>query len=204
MAGAYWPRPWTCEDGGPRRWCCADGEPGLGIRPGRAARGHRRRRRLRDRRAGAARARGAVRAAPRHPAPPAAGDARSRAGSSGSTPRRSRSPRPRRGCPAARTGPAGSPRTRTATCTWSSAAGRIASAPDLEVLASHRLPVAAPAQLVRRARRRRARHQGLRRAGRARALDRLGARPRDAAAGGAAAAAPRAVDRAARVATARA
>jgi hypothetical protein len=29
----YWPRPWTCEDGGPRRWGCAPG-PGLGIRPG--------------------------------------------------------------------------------------------------------------------------------------------------------------------------
>jgi hypothetical protein len=34
MAGAYWPRPWTCEDGGPRRWCCATGQVGLGIRPG--------------------------------------------------------------------------------------------------------------------------------------------------------------------------
>ncbi|HEX8741808.1 MAG TPA: hypothetical protein VF712_01625 [Thermoleophilaceae bacterium] len=34
MAGAYWPRPWTCEDGGPRRWGCATGQPGLGIRPG--------------------------------------------------------------------------------------------------------------------------------------------------------------------------
>ena len=34
MAGAYWPRPWTCEDGGPLRHCCADGVPGLGIRPG--------------------------------------------------------------------------------------------------------------------------------------------------------------------------
>ena len=33
MAGAYWPRPWTCEDGGPRRWGVA-GQPGLGIRPG--------------------------------------------------------------------------------------------------------------------------------------------------------------------------
>jgi hypothetical protein len=29
----YWPRPWTCEDGGPRRWGCAPG-PGLGIGPG--------------------------------------------------------------------------------------------------------------------------------------------------------------------------
>jgi hypothetical protein len=34
MVGAYWPRPWTCEDGGPLRRCCADGVPGLGIRPG--------------------------------------------------------------------------------------------------------------------------------------------------------------------------
>jgi hypothetical protein len=34
MAGAYWPRPWTCEDGGPLRRCCADGVPGLGIQPG--------------------------------------------------------------------------------------------------------------------------------------------------------------------------
>src|SRR3954451_8279140 len=34
MSGGYWPRPWTCEDGGPRRWGCAEGEPGLGIEPG--------------------------------------------------------------------------------------------------------------------------------------------------------------------------
>jgi hypothetical protein len=34
MPGAYWPRPWTGEDGGPLRHCCADGVPGLGIRPG--------------------------------------------------------------------------------------------------------------------------------------------------------------------------
>jgi hypothetical protein len=34
LAGAYWPRPWTCEDGGPRRWGCAIGQTGLGIRPG--------------------------------------------------------------------------------------------------------------------------------------------------------------------------
>ena len=34
MAGAYWPRPWTCEDGGPLRHCCAEGVPGLGLRPG--------------------------------------------------------------------------------------------------------------------------------------------------------------------------
>jgi hypothetical protein len=33
MPGGYWPRPWTCEDGGPRRWGTS-GEAGLGIRPG--------------------------------------------------------------------------------------------------------------------------------------------------------------------------
>ena len=33
-AGAYWPRPWTGEDGGPLRRCGAEGQPGLGIRPG--------------------------------------------------------------------------------------------------------------------------------------------------------------------------
>lgn len=33
-AGAYWPRPWTCEDGGPRRWGAVVGQPGLGIQPG--------------------------------------------------------------------------------------------------------------------------------------------------------------------------
>lgn len=33
MPGAYWPAPWSGEDGGPRRWGCA-GTPGLGIRPG--------------------------------------------------------------------------------------------------------------------------------------------------------------------------
>ena len=32
--GAYWPAPWTCEDGGPLRRCCADGIQGLGILPG--------------------------------------------------------------------------------------------------------------------------------------------------------------------------
>lgn len=31
-AGAYWPRDWTCEDGGPRRWGVAEG--GLNIAPG--------------------------------------------------------------------------------------------------------------------------------------------------------------------------
>ncbi|HEX8645728.1 MAG TPA: hypothetical protein VF715_02430 [Thermoleophilaceae bacterium] len=34
MTGAYWPRPWTCEDGGPRRLARADGQPGLGLRAG--------------------------------------------------------------------------------------------------------------------------------------------------------------------------
>ncbi|MGH2965037.1 MAG: hypothetical protein ACRDMH_06620 [Solirubrobacterales bacterium] len=34
MAGAYWPQPWTCEDGGPRRWGSAPGQPGLGISAG--------------------------------------------------------------------------------------------------------------------------------------------------------------------------
>ena len=33
-AGAYWPRPWSCEDGGPRRWGAVAGQPGLGIQPG--------------------------------------------------------------------------------------------------------------------------------------------------------------------------
>jgi hypothetical protein len=34
VAGAYWPQPWTCEDGGPRRWGSAPGQPGLGISAG--------------------------------------------------------------------------------------------------------------------------------------------------------------------------
>ncbi len=34
LGEGYWPRPWTCEDGGPRRWGCADGIAGLGIEPG--------------------------------------------------------------------------------------------------------------------------------------------------------------------------
>jgi hypothetical protein len=34
MAGAYWPGTWTCEDGGPRRWGSVAGQRGLGIRPG--------------------------------------------------------------------------------------------------------------------------------------------------------------------------
>ncbi len=32
--GAYWPRPWSCEDGGPRRWGSPEGKAGLDIRPG--------------------------------------------------------------------------------------------------------------------------------------------------------------------------
>lgn len=32
--GAYWPQPWSCEDGGPHRWCVADGISGLGLRDG--------------------------------------------------------------------------------------------------------------------------------------------------------------------------
>jgi hypothetical protein len=34
MSAGYWPATWTCEDGGPRRWGSAAGQPGLGIRPG--------------------------------------------------------------------------------------------------------------------------------------------------------------------------
>jgi hypothetical protein len=34
VAGAYWPQPWSGEDGGPRRLCSAPGLTGLGIRPG--------------------------------------------------------------------------------------------------------------------------------------------------------------------------
>ena len=30
----YWPRPWTCEDGGPRRLCHPQGQSGIGIEPG--------------------------------------------------------------------------------------------------------------------------------------------------------------------------
>lgn len=36
--GAYWPQPWTCEDGGPRRWGCASGITGLGVQPGESLR----------------------------------------------------------------------------------------------------------------------------------------------------------------------
>ena len=38
MPGAYWPAPWTCEDGSPLRRCCADGVPGLGIGAGEGLR----------------------------------------------------------------------------------------------------------------------------------------------------------------------
>ncbi len=38
MAGGYWPQPWTGEDGGPRRWGCAPGISGLGIGPGETLR----------------------------------------------------------------------------------------------------------------------------------------------------------------------
>ncbi len=34
MSSGYWPAPWTCEDGGPRRHGTADGIPGLGLQPG--------------------------------------------------------------------------------------------------------------------------------------------------------------------------
>jgi hypothetical protein len=34
MSAGYWPRPWTCEDGGPRRGGAAAGVPGLGLKPG--------------------------------------------------------------------------------------------------------------------------------------------------------------------------
>ncbi|MGK2954641.1 MAG: hypothetical protein ACSLFI_03085 [Solirubrobacterales bacterium] len=33
-SAGYWPRPWTCEDGGPRRLCNPAGQAGLAIRPG--------------------------------------------------------------------------------------------------------------------------------------------------------------------------
>src|SRR5215210_6220450 len=32
--GAYWPQPWSCEDGGTRRWGSAQGQPGLAITSG--------------------------------------------------------------------------------------------------------------------------------------------------------------------------
>jgi len=33
-AGAYWPRPWSCEDGGPMRRCCVEGLPGMALQEG--------------------------------------------------------------------------------------------------------------------------------------------------------------------------
>ncbi len=33
-SAGYWPRPWTCEDGGPRRLCSPAGQAGPDIRPG--------------------------------------------------------------------------------------------------------------------------------------------------------------------------
>lgn len=33
-SGAYWPQPWTCEDGGSRRWGSAAGLKGLDVQPG--------------------------------------------------------------------------------------------------------------------------------------------------------------------------
>ncbi len=32
--GSYWPTPWSSEDGGSQRWCCAGGQPGLAISAG--------------------------------------------------------------------------------------------------------------------------------------------------------------------------
>ncbi len=34
MSSGYWPQPWTCEDGGSRRHGSPDGLPGLGLAPG--------------------------------------------------------------------------------------------------------------------------------------------------------------------------
>jgi hypothetical protein len=34
VSGAYWPRPWSCEDGGPRRWGAPEGQRGLGLKDG--------------------------------------------------------------------------------------------------------------------------------------------------------------------------
>lgn len=38
MSGSYWPQPWTCEDGGPRRWGNPVGQAGLDIKPGEGLR----------------------------------------------------------------------------------------------------------------------------------------------------------------------
>jgi hypothetical protein len=34
VSGSYWPRPWTCEDGGPRRWGVPEGQAGPAIKAG--------------------------------------------------------------------------------------------------------------------------------------------------------------------------
>ena len=33
-AGSYWPRPWSCEDGGPRRLAAPEAQAGLAVQPG--------------------------------------------------------------------------------------------------------------------------------------------------------------------------
>ena len=202
-AGAYWPRPWTLRGrraaplGRPRR-------PARARHPARrAARGRRRPRRLRHRRARAPRAGRALRAAPRRSRSAGRRRRRSRPGSSGSTPTtlavtastprlpggrllagRHRRPRQRR--PAHGLRPLGAPAQPGAR------GARVAPAPGRPA-----------AQLVRRARRRRARDQGLRRAGGPRALDGLGSRPETLLPVAPPLRAARAVDRAARRATAR-
>ena len=173
MTAGYWPRPWTCEDGGPRRWGSPHGEAGLGIRPGERLEVVA----VRDAFATDALLRrepGELYAL-RHEIP--LGGAQSTPvdgwverldpetlAVTASTPRaarrrllarRHRRPRERRSAHGLRAlGAPPQPR-----------AGRPGLAPAARV---------APAQLVRRPRRRRAGDQGLRRAGRARALDRLG------------------------------
>ena len=166
MAGAYWPRPWTCEDGGPRRWGSAPGQAGLGIQPGE---------RLEVAAVHDAFATDVlVRREPgelyalRHDIPlggpqstPVEGwverlDPETLAVTA-STPR----------LPGGAYWPGGI--AAHANGDLHMVFGRWAHrlSPELEVLASHRLPGGAPAQLVRRPRRRRAGDQGLRRAGRA-------------------------------------
>ena len=131
MPGAYWPQPWTCEDGGPLRRGCADGvararHPAAAS----ASRSPRSVDAFATDAAGAARARRALRAAPRHAAPRGRWSTPVEGWVERLDPRDARGHRRRRrGCPAARTGRAGSRRTPAATCTWSSAAGRTASAP---------------------------------------------------------------------------
>jgi hypothetical protein len=38
VSGAYWPRPWSCEDGGPRRWGSPEGQSGLSLKDGEGLR----------------------------------------------------------------------------------------------------------------------------------------------------------------------